>query len=229
MNLKPGLGVMPIDREAWGKQLGLCNFINSYYQFRDLTLFPSVKRILIVGPGQGLDPVILRWRGFDVTTFDIDETFSPDVIGSVHQMDMFSESEFDVVIASHVLEHLPLEYLDPALSEIARIAHHALIYLPVNGLAIQLRFLTNFRNLCWSNVIDVRKWWSKPSSKVPRYMSGQHYWEIGVRGCSLKKITDRMLAFFEVKSVYRNQDWTPSMNFALTSRLHSQSIVAGQS
>lgn len=211
---------MPVDREVWARQLGLCNFINSYYQLRDLMSLPNVKRVLVIGPGQGLDPVIQRWRGFDVTTFDIDSTFSPDVLGSVHDMPMFADGEFDVAIASHVLEHLPLDHLDTALAEIARVARHALIYLPVNGLSLQLRLSSNFRDMDWSRIVDVRKWWRRPDPAVPRYMSGQHYWEIGLHGCSRKEIQARIARQFDVRQAYRNQDWRPSMNFVLTSHRH---------
>ena len=69
---------MPVDREVWGQELHLCNFINSYYQYRDIQSCGKVEKILIIGPGQGLDTHILKWRGYDVTTFDIDETFNPD-------------------------------------------------------------------------------------------------------------------------------------------------------
>jgi hypothetical protein len=55
-------GVMPIDRETWLKQLNLSNFVNSYYQFRDISDLRDVRKILIVGPGQGLDTEVFRWR-----------------------------------------------------------------------------------------------------------------------------------------------------------------------
>jgi predicted SAM-dependent methyltransferase len=209
---------MPVDREAWARQIGLCNFVNAFYQLQDLAQFPGARRVLVIGPGQGLDPVVQRWRGYDVTTFDVDSTFSPDVLGSVHNMNMFRDGEFDVAIASHVLEHLPMEYLDGALAEVARVAANALIYLPVNGLSLQLRISTNYREWDWSRIIDVRKWWRRPDAKVPRYMSGAHYWEIGVRGFSRKDVELRMAPHFELLRAYRNKDWRPSMNFVLTSR-----------
>ena len=213
-----GPGIMPLDREAWAHQLGLCNFVNAYYQLRDLGQFPSVRRVLLIGPGQGLDPVVLRWRGFEVTTFDIDTTFSPDVLGSVHDMNMFSDGGFDAAVASHVLEHLPLSYLDAALAEISRVARHAIIYLPVNGISLQLRASTGFRDWDWSRIVDICKWWRKPDEKVAQFMSGQHYWELGINGCTKRSILSRMEKKFSVDRVYRNHDWRPSMNFLLTSR-----------
>jgi predicted SAM-dependent methyltransferase len=207
-----------VDRETWARQIGLCNFVNAYYQLRDMLRFPRAKRVLIIGPGQGLDPVVQRWRGYEVTTFDVDATFSPDVLGSVQNMHMFRDGEFDVAIASHVLEHLPFDRLGEALAEIARVAGNALIYLPVNGLSLQFRISTNYRDWDWSRIIDLRKWWRAPDPKEPHYMSGEHYWEIGLRGCSRREVECEMARHFDLQHAYRNHDWRPSMNFVLTSR-----------
>lgn len=219
-----GPGVMPIDREAWSKRLGLINFVNAYYQLRDLNRFAGARRVLLIGPGQGLDPVVMRWHGFDVTTLDVDGTFSPDVLGSVHDMAMFSDNQFDVVIASHVLEHLPLHYLDTSLAELARVARHSIVYLPVNGISLQMRLASNFRGLDWSRILDIRKWWIRPDPNTPRFMSGQHYWEVGIKGCSKREIEGRMSSVFRIDDVYRNHDWQPSLNFLLSSRQYAGGV-----
>jgi hypothetical protein len=104
-----GPGVMPVDRERWKRELNLSNFVNAYYQYRDLQRFPGCRRVLIIGPGQGLQTAVLKWRGFEVVTLDVDKAFSPDVCGSVHDMHMFDSRAFDAAIASHVLP-LPGSY-----------------------------------------------------------------------------------------------------------------------
>ncbi len=220
----PRPDVMPLDREAWANELHLSNFVNSYYQYRDVTKWIGAQpSVLIIGPGQGLDTQVLRWRKCRVTTFDIDQTFNPDVIGSCHDMSMFGDAQFDVVIASHVLEHLPLAYLEAALSELARVGRHAIVYLPVAGRHALLRLIPGFKGINWASVIDLRRFWDRPDGARAKYCGGQHYWEIGYRGFRLDDICRRFEAHFDLLEQYRNKDWLPSHNFVMRSRRHEAS------
>jgi hypothetical protein len=217
----PAPAVMPVDREQWRKQIDRSNFVNAACQFRDVRSFGAVKRVLVVGPGQGLDTAVLRWAGYDVTTFDIDETFAPDVVGSVHDMPMFGDAEFDVVTASHVLEHMAVPYLDSALAELARVARYATVYLPVHGRRVHLRLAPGFRDLDLSLVVELFNYWHKPDGVTPRYAAGQHFWELGMRGFRRRDVLARLSAHFEVLHHYRNRDWPISYNFILRSRRHA--------
>lgn len=219
----PQPSVMPVDRVEWAKQLDLSNFVNTYYQYRDLQTLSLVKTVLVIGPGQGLDTHVLKWRGYDVQTFDIDATFAPDHLGSVHSMDMFSDRQFDAVIASHVLEHLAVPYLDRSLNEIARVGRYALIYLPIAGRHAQMRFIPGFKGIDLSFIADVYNYFHRPDGVTARYCEGMHFWEIGMRGFRLRDIIARLARSFEVISVYRNRDWPSSHNFVLKSR----SVVEG--
>ena len=210
--------VMPVDRKSWGRQLNLCNFVNAYYQFRDLTECGGLRTILMVGPGQGLETAVLRWRGFNVTTLDIDDTFAPDVLGSVHKMDMFADGAFDAIVVSHVLEHMPLPFLGPALAEIARVGRFALVYLPVAGRHVQARFHPAVKGIDLSLIVDVFNFMHKPSGVAADYCSGMHFWEVGMRGFRVRDVKKRLEVDFEVVKSYRNKDWTPSYNFVLKSK-----------
>lgn len=214
---------MPIDRQEWAEQLNLSNFVNSYYQYRDLQSLDDCRKVLIVGPGQGLDTEILRWRGYEIQTFDIDETFHPDYIGSVHDLSRFADHSFDAIIASHVLEHLPVAFLDTALKEISRVGRHALIYLPVHGRHMHLRFIPGFKGIDLTFIFDLFNYFEKPDGVEPRYMAGMHYWEIGMRGWRVRDVKERLSHYFHVQISYRNKDWLPSYNFVLKSRASSNS------
>jgi hypothetical protein len=210
--------VMPVDRPEWFRQLHLSNFVNAYYEYRDLESLPNARRVLIVGPGQGLDVQVLRWRGYDVTTLDIDDTFQPDQVGSVHDLSRFADGHFDVVIASHVLEHFALPYLDQALAEIARVARYAIVYLPLHGRPAQVRIKLPFGGHDIPITFSLFNPFKKADGMTPRFMGGQHFWEIGLRGFRVRDVERRVSAHFKVLSKYRNQDWMGSYNFVLESK-----------
>jgi predicted SAM-dependent methyltransferase len=213
---------MPVDRELWRRQLNLSNFVNTWCQYRDLQSLNCGRRLLIVGPGQGLDTAVLRWAGYEIVTFDIDETFSPDVIGSVHDLSQFSDRQFDVAIASHVLEHLAEPYLDPALSEIARVAKAALVYLPIAGRHASLRFAPGVTALDLSFTFDMFNYFERPDGRTPRYCDRQHFWEVGLRGWRVRDVVRRLESHFQVVNRYRNRDWNVSYNFVLRSKRWSE-------
>lgn len=221
----PEPAVMPVDRASWVQQLNLPNFVNCFYAYRDLQLCADVRSVLIVGPGQGLDREVLRWRGYDLTTFDIDEMFKPDVVGSVHDMRAFPDQRFDAVIASHVVEHLAVPYLDTALQEIARVGRYALVYLPVAGRHLQLRFAPGFKNLDLSLIFDVFNYFHRPDGITPRYHQGQHFWEVGMRGFTIRDVRQRLARHFDILKVYRNRDWLLSQNFVLRSKFPPQQVT----
>jgi hypothetical protein len=212
-------GPMPVDRKKWAEQLNLSNFVNSYYQYRDIQSLPHCENVLIVGPGQGLDTEILKWRGYHIKTFDIDETFLPDFIGSVHDLSLFRDFEFDAIIASHVLEHLPANYLDLALREMARVAKYSIIYLPVHGLYLRLSAFTNYRNINMACIMNIFNYFKRTNGMSPDLMNGMHYWEVGIRGWKLRNLRKRFEKYFIIRNAYRNRDWPNSYNYVLESCL----------
>lgn len=209
---------MPDNATIREGKLNLVNFINSYYVYRDMENLGNVKSILIIGPGQGLDTAILKWKGYEVTTLDIDDAFLPDIIGSVHDLNMFKNTQFDVVIASHVLEHLAVAYLDKSLEELSRVAKYAIVYLPVHGRHFQGRLKMDIKGIDLSCIFDLFNYFHKPDGVTPRYCQGQHFWEIGMRGFRVKDLKNRFSQYFEVINDYRNKDWVPSYNFVMRSR-----------
>jgi len=210
---------MPLDASEWCKRLSVVQFVNAYYQIRDCLAYGPCS-VLIVGVGHGLEKSLLAEKyGIAVTTLDIDPGFDPDFVGSVHDMDMFAEQQFDVVIASHVLEHLPFSLFDQALGELTRVARHAIVYLPFGGRHNEIKLVTvqRVKELCLRfSLPPIRNW--RITGEEPVLQGGHHFWEIGYRGFGLKRVQGVMEKHFVVDRTYRNPEWLYSQNFLLTSR-----------
>lgn len=212
----PAPAAMPVDKKAWLAELHISNFHNAYYQYRDArACIGDQGRILIVGPGQGLGAAVFRSRGYEVTTYDIDPEIGPDHVGSVHDMKVFTDGQFDLVIASHVLEHMSFALLDDGLRELSRVARFALVYLPYAGRHLDLS-LHNTREHHLR--LNLPPFWRRPSLERPLFAGGQHFWEIGVWGITRGTIQEAMEEHFAVIDSYQNPHWLVSMNFVLRSR-----------
>jgi hypothetical protein len=155
---------------------------NYWHQINNVrTLVPPKSHILEIGKGNGLVSLILKEMGFNTTTIDIDASLSPDIVGSVIDMPITNKS-YDLVIAAEILEHLPIESLPKALSEIKRISRKfAVISLPHKGvvfkLVLKLPLIKEF-----SIFFKIPYFWKKHN------FDGQHYWDIGKRHYQLSKI-----------------------------------------
>ena len=95
------------------------------------------------------------------------------------------DASFDVVLAAEVLEHLPFVDFEKSLREMGRVSRkNIIISLPHWGrhFSIDMR-LPFLKRLRWQLKISF-------PSKKHRFIGGNHthYWEIGKKNYSLKKI-----------------------------------------
>jgi hypothetical protein len=208
---------MPVDAEQYRRSMSLTNFVNAYYQMRDVLSYKP-RKVLIIGVGVGLEPLVLRHKlGLETTTYDIDARFGPDIIGSIHNMSVFADRQFDVVVASHVLEHLPFAYFGAARDELARVSRHAVVYLPFAGRHLECKFTyaQRVRELALRlSIPPVRR----IRGDRAELQGGQHYWECGYPGFSVRRIARLLAERFIIDQRYHNRDWTYSLNFLLTAR-----------
>ena len=83
-------------------------------------------RILEIGTGNGTVAAVLRARGFDLTTVDIDPQLNPDVVADIRKLP-FAAGEFDTVLVAEVLEHIPWDDVPIAVGEVARVAARGVV------------------------------------------------------------------------------------------------------
>lgn len=160
-----------------------------------MSLMPG--RVLEIGIGSGLVTYALRALDVDVVTLDIDNDLKPDVVGSAASLP-FEDDSFDVVLCCEVLEHLPYDSLELALSEIRRVTRsHAVVSLPdvtrSYRIFIQVPLLGIWRILL-----------SLPLPGRDRGLDREHNWEVGRRRFPVRRIRrDIERSGFSVLQTYR--------------------------
>lgn len=161
-----------IDKPRW----------NSIWHQIEAVLQLGGGRVLEVGPGPGVFTNVARTAGLLVETVDIDPDLRPDYVASVTDLP-FADGAFDVVVAFQVLEHVPYETSLRALCELARVA--------ARGVVISLphsrktwRYLFHVPKIGQMTLMVPR-----PRLRAPVHIfDGQHYWEIGKRGYSPRRV-----------------------------------------
>lgn len=172
-------------------------FCSYWHQIQEI-LSLNPKSTLEIGIGNGFVSNYLKQRGLNVITLDIDKRLNPDVAGSVLNIP-FSDESFEVVACYELLEHLSYENFEKAMFEIFRVSgSHALLSLPdvnrIYRLYVQIPKIGEFQKLI-----------PFPRLRKPiHHFDGQHFWELGKAGYSLKKIiNDINKAGFNVERTYR--------------------------
>lgn len=165
---------------------------SSYYHQIDEILKLNPKNILEVGVGDGvLRSYLKNNTDIEYRNLDIAEDLRPDVVGSVEHIP-FPDNSFELVCAFEILEHLPFDKFEKSLREIKRVSKKdVIISLPHFGPAVKFSFKIPF-------IKEV-----KVAFKIPylrrHTFNGEHYWEIGKRGYSPKKIRNSLEKYFTIK------------------------------
>ncbi len=171
-------------------------FISYYYQCK-LLLDLKPKTVLEIGVGNRLTSDYLKNYGLNVTSCDIDKALKPDFITDVRKLN-FKNNSFDVVYAFQVLEHLPFEDFEKSLLELYRVSNkYVVISLPFYGTSFEiiLKFplLNKLIGKSYINLFFRFNYFFKKFK-----FNGQHYWELGSKGCSLNKIRNILNKKFKI-------------------------------
>jgi len=157
-------------------------------------------RMLEIGKGNGFVSDFLRRTGIDVVTFDVNPDLSPDVHGSLLDLDKyFSPGEFDLVLCAQVLEHLPLSSFASAVNGISTVTSRwAVITLPrCQRILLDFQWILRLPRM---KVMRNGIFLVLPGSK----MDVAHHWEIGSsRESSLQRIVKVFKEYFEINEARR--------------------------
>jgi len=157
----------------------LPKFISYYYQIKWVKRL-NKKKILEIGIGNKTVSNYLKNNNFDVTTFDYDHRLNPDFVGDIRKLP-FENKSFDVILCCEVLEHIPFEDFKKGLKEIGRVTKkHAIISIPYSCLRFELA--ARIHNRIFDFLIRI------PTFFLRMPKEGEHYWELGRKGYSKRKI-----------------------------------------
>jgi SAM-dependent methyltransferase len=172
-------------------------WISYWHQIAEIRAL-NPESVLEIGIGNGLVASYLKSRGLALTTVDIDSGLDPDVVASLQALP-FEDSSFDVVACFEVLEHQPWNEIPGLLCELVRVSRRwVVLSLPdctrVLPLSIRLPRIGGLRLLI-----------PMPRLTPPKHrFDGEHYWEIGKRGYSLRRIVSEMhAAGLDVRKTFR--------------------------
>jgi ubiquinone/menaquinone biosynthesis C-methylase UbiE len=119
-------------------------------------------------------------------SIDIDEELGPDCVGSVLELP-FKDCEFDVVCAFQVLEHLPFDDFEKALSEMMRTSKKSIIIsLPEVNKAIKVEIKL-------PGIKSKKLMFRVLPFEVKHRFDGEHYWEIGKKETPLRYVRGTIL------------------------------------
>ncbi len=162
-----------------------------YYQLREIVK-QKPSSVLEIGIGDGvLKQYLLNNTDIKYQNLDIAEDLNHDIVGNVENIPIMNNS-VDVVVAYEILEHLPFEKFEKAVSELKRVSKRVVIIsLPHFGppikFLIKLPFLPEIRF----------------AFKIPfpqkHIFNGEHYWEIGKKGYSVRKIRSVLKKYFTIQ------------------------------
>ena len=158
-------------------------WISFYHQVHEI-ITAEPDSVLEVGIGPGITKSILKNIGkFTYVSLDNNAELKPDHIGSILDMP-FQNKQYDVVGCFEVLEHLPYDNFEKALSELLRVAKKAVIISLPNAertINIHIPRICNHR---------IFKWPFTPE-RIHTF-NGVHYWEINKKGYGFNIIIEKI-------------------------------------
>lgn len=160
------------------------------------------RKVLEIGIGNKTVSNYLRNNGIKIDTCDFDPKTCPDFVADIRKLP-FDDDSYDTILACEILEHLPWEEFDIALSEICRVSKkHIIISIPYSSTGIEIIFKFPL----------IRKFLKKPFInffiRIPFFFktivfNGEHYWEMGTNKYPKNKIRFALKKYFNIQKETR--------------------------
>lgn len=175
-------------------------FVSYFYQV-DSAIKACPKNVLEIGVGNKTVSNYLKGRGIEVVTCDFDAELDPDEVADIRKMP-FADNSFDVVLACEILEHIPFEDFQIALSELKRVSAGTVI--------VSVPFSCAYNEIVLNISIPFIKKTFSFALRMPYFFLGikldennrEHYWEMGRKGYSKAKIRNIIKKYFKIQKEF---------------------------
>lgn len=197
----------PYYNDSYDSKERFCSYWHQIDEIRKL----SPRKVLEIGIGNGFVTNYLRHKGLSLTTLDPVQELRPNIVGSVLNLPVAGNA-FDVVSCCQVLEHLKYRDFTRALIEIARVSKsYVVLSLPDKTTVYRI-------DLNLPRLPTIRRLLHHPRHRPDvHHFDGEHYWEIGKKGYSLKRIEyDIRQAALKILKNYRVFEFPYQRFFILT-------------
>lgn len=156
-------------------------FVSYFHQLKYIHRY-SPQTVLEIGVGDGVVGSFIKQNTeIKYTSLDVAEDLHPDIVGSVTKLP-FEDNTFDISCAFEVLEHIPFDQFETAVSELMRVSKKAvLISLPHFGPPLQ--FLLKIP------LIPKIQFSLKLPFPKKHIFNGQHFFEIGKKDFPVSRIS----------------------------------------
>jgi ubiquinone/menaquinone biosynthesis C-methylase UbiE len=157
---------------------------NSFYHQIDEVISAGPESVLEIGVGSGiLKTIISDYMKMSYKSLDLNKNLSPDFVCSVTDIQI-DDNSFDVVCCFQVLEHLPFDSFEAALSEMLRVAKKTVIFSLPNAERMIKFQITHL----WDGVL-----FKSPFFQNRRKISAKnHFWEINIKGFEIKHLLKKI-------------------------------------
>jgi len=171
-------------------------FMSYHHQIKILMSLPECDSFCEIGKGNGITSALMQNFAYNITCVDFDADLKPDIVCSIFELDKI-DKKFDVVAAFEVLEHLPFDKFDEALENMALISNkYIVLSLPYSGITLKIElYLSKYGERFMRFIKRIPLCWKK------HHFDGQHYWELGKKGFSVKRIKSVLKKHFILQSV----------------------------
>jgi SAM-dependent methyltransferase len=138
--------------------------------------------VLEIGPGSGFLSNYLKSKGYEVTTLDIDDQKSPDIVANLVEYSF--PTVYDHILAFEVFEHIPFEKFTESLVRLKRATRKNLFMsVPLNH---KIWFYADLIIPYLKNISFCIR------TKRRKILAGHHFWELDYKQYTLKYLTEKM-------------------------------------